>query len=181
MLGSSGSQVSQVLALLAISASKCLRGCKEGALEAPCVCTNEFWTMNRAGCRCQLCRRSALVPYGLKGSLAQQVPVSPHNPAVPVGRQRCQWRLPLISQLLPGWGGAVRLADLHVHFLLAFLVRAACACGQQSVLLGVGVPVAQRSSLPCGACSTAAMRVGAASRALLSSAPALPCCLDVAP
>lgn len=56
----------------------------------------------------------------------------------------------LISQLLAGSGGAAaRLSNLQVHFLPLFLVRAASACGQQSVLLGVGMPVSVELTV-CG-------------------------------
>lgn len=38
----------------------------------------------------------------------------------------------------------MRLGNVHVHFLPLFPVRAACAHWQQSVLLGVGMPVPLR-------------------------------------
>lgn len=37
----------------------------------------------------------------------------------------------LIFQLLADWGAAVRLGNLHVHFLSVFLVRAGRACRQR--------------------------------------------------
>lgn len=80
----------------------------------------------------------------------------PHNPAVSRRQARDLSNETLIFQLLAGWGAAVRLRNLHVHFLSVFLVHAACACRQQRAdKCGYGCVSAQLAAgeRPCCSCA----------------------------